>query len=90
MPKQKFKSSVESRCIKHNSKLVEYYCKIRDDYCYSVCATLEHIQCKVEYIDNIAIEFEKSKGYTSLMSAIANSTELQIRKKNALKKKDYV
>ena len=91
MPKQKCASSKESMCTKHKGKFVEYYCNIHDDCCCSVCATIEHKQCKVEYIDDIAIEFETSKEYTSLMSAIGDLSQLlQNTKTIALRKRDDV
>ena len=91
MPKQKFTSSKEIMCTKHKEKFVEYYCKIHDDCCCFVCATIEHEQCKVEYIDDIATELETSKEYTSLMCAIADLNQLlQNTKSIGLKNRDDV
>ena len=82
-------SSEESMCTKHNGKLVEYFCRIHEECCCSVCATIGHKQCKVEFIDDIAIAFDKSGEYKSPMSVITDlSQQMQNTKIMALTKMD--
>ena len=57
-------------CSKHTNKQVEYFCEKHEQLCCSVCVTLEHRQCKVLYVDDIAEEFNSSQEYHDLKKQI--------------------
>ena len=57
-------------CSKHANKQIDYFCEKHEQLCCSVCVTLEHRQCKVLYVDDIAEEFNISQEYQDLKKQI--------------------
>ena len=57
-------------CSKHTNKQIDYFCEKHEQFCCSVCVTLEHRQCKVLYVDDIAEEFNTSQEYLDLKKQI--------------------
>ena len=57
-------------CSKHANKQIDYFCEKHEQLCCSVCVTLEHRQCKVLYVDDIAEEFNTSQEYQGLKKQI--------------------
>ena len=57
-------------CSKHTNKQIDYFCEKHEQLCCSVCVTLEHRQCKVLYVDDIAEEFNSSQEYQDLKKQI--------------------
>ena len=57
-------------CSKHTNKRIDYFCEKHEQFCCSVCVTLEHRQCKVLYIDDIAGGFKTSQEYQDLKKQI--------------------
>ena len=57
-------------CSKHANKQIDYFCEKHEQLCCSVCVTLEHRQCKVLYVDDIAEEFNTSQEYQDLKKQI--------------------
>ena len=70
MPKKKLTTVQEKFCSKHSIELIKYFCEKHEQLCCSVCVTLDHRQCKVFYIDDIAGGFNTSQEYQDLLKQI--------------------
>ena len=70
MPRKKLSYVQEKFCAKHGGKLMEYLCDTHDTCCCSVCVTLDHGQCGVKYIDDLAKGFSSSQEYKLLLKQI--------------------
>ena len=72
IPTQKLTIAEETICSKHNGKMLEYYCLVHKNFFCTLCVTLEHKNCSIEYIDDIATDFVTKSGYKTLTEKIAS------------------
>ena len=71
MPRQKLTSTEERVCSKHIGEALKYFCKDHKNFYCPVCVIIAHKNCSVEYIDDIAADFETSSEYISLKEKIS-------------------
>lgn len=58
------------QCQLHRQKTIEFFCSDHNVVLCYVCSTLQHGQCKIEFIPDISKEFSESKGYEDRMERI--------------------
>ena len=68
MPRKKISNVQDKFCAKHDEKLIEYFCDNHDTCYCSVCVTLDHGQCGVKNIDDLAKRFSSSQEYKLLLN----------------------
>ena len=72
MPLQKIASTEENVCSKHSKERLNYFCKVHNDLACTLCISLEHKNCSIQYIDEIATDFGNSSEFTSLTERISS------------------
>lgn len=58
-------------CELHTDEVIKFYCHGHDSVCCSVCATLNHRTCKINFIPDIAKNFKKSKEYRAFKESLS-------------------
>ncbi|XP_060597248.1 E3 ubiquitin-protein ligase TRIM33-like [Ruditapes philippinarum] len=55
-----------TRCAKHDSEIIKFYCRSHDIVGCGDCIVLGHTSCKPEYINDLAKSFKDGDTYTSI------------------------
>ena len=67
--------NLKNPCPKHKIEMIKFYCHGHKVILCSVCVTLEHTSCKVNYIPDISEKVIDGKEYQDVLKAIKETTE---------------
>jgi hypothetical protein len=59
------------QCQLHKGKLIEYICQDHNILCCIPCITLNHRNCKIDYIPDVSIEYRTSDEYRDFLRSLA-------------------
>ncbi|KAH3803046.1 hypothetical protein DPMN_156745, partial [Dreissena polymorpha] len=62
-------------CRKHQNEIIKFFCKLHANLVCSVCITLEHRTCEVEYIPEASTDFQNKAEYLELKKQMEDSTK---------------
>jgi hypothetical protein len=67
----KFSHDLTQQCQLHKGKLIEYICHDHNIFGCSPCITLNHRNCKIDYIPDVSKEYRTSDEYRELLRSLA-------------------
>ncbi|XP_052282848.1 uncharacterized protein LOC127879840 isoform X2 [Dreissena polymorpha] len=72
-------------CRKHQNEIIKFFCKLHQVLVCSVCITLDHRDCQVEYIPDASTDFRNNAEYLELKKEVDESiTNVKYKMRDAI------